>query len=546
MSERRLSLKTHILAPSSYDDKGRLKQYSRILMRSPAFAIIEGILDKAADDYGINVSIVHHNERLERGDGYIRSIIDDKSAGNSLTIINTKIFEVPRAVDIARELKKAGKLVALGGPGITLADISLYKELIKESIPFNVGEGENTIPQLQQDAVEGRLKPVYWQKGFVDMRLAPPPKIPHKEELKKVLTKFAAIDISEGCPYICSFCPIRKARGSNTFPSRCRPVEQVVAFISEAHDKGLSVMVIDDNLRMAYTYPQTKQALIALNEEKKSQGRALYLFGQADVRPDIIAEIPDLAAMGYRHLFFGMETKDKLVLAESKKKQNDPELYQVIADECRKYGIAVSTGRMVDFPPQTPESIHAETLEFCGIADIINNFLTTPMIGTDDNFEAVRKGQITDWDLNNYDSTHSVRAWLKNMTQEEAVKVYYRTFKESSPIKDIIQNRFQPWDSRTRGRLYSRLLAELSRVYGRPFHPMMDGLPKFPPLALWGRVNRPADGLRGFVQDPNDPAFISPKNNTLERAKFLSKVAWSPEDKGITSISSAETVVALV
>lgn len=521
MLERKPDLKVHIVAPSAYDDNGLLKQYSRILMLTPAFAILDGIIDKAAGDYGLNISIQHHNERLERGEGYLDSIIKDRSASNSIVIFNVKSFELPRAVDAAKRLVKAGIQVALGGPGVTLADRKVYEHLIQDGISFNVGEGENTMRQMMQDAIGHQLKQAYWEKGFVDMREAPLPKFPEQNEFKGILKRFAAIDLSEGCPFGCSFCSVRKIRGSNTPASRCRLVDPSLAYIAEANERGLPIMIIDDNVRMANTYPETKKKLISLNEESSRKGRALYLFGQADVREDIIPEIPDLAAMGFRHLFFGMETLDPSVLEDSKKKQNNPGLYHAIADICHKNRIAVSTGRMVDFPKQTPESIHLETTEFCKIADTINNYLVTALPGTDDYFEAIRKGELTTWDLNQYDGMHAVRSWFETMTIEEATTAFNETFVESFPIKHR--------DERARGHLYPRFLAELGRrFYGRPFHIMMDGMPHFP--LPWGRVQRPKDGFTGFEQDPNDPAFKSSKSNKTEKAKYLSQVAWSPRE----------------
>lgn len=511
-------------------------------MLTPAFAVLDGIADQAASDFGLNISTAHHNERLERGDRYLNSIIEDNSAPVRVTFITAKSFEIPRAVDIARELRRSGKHVILGGPGLTLADCKLYQSLIEEGIPFNVGEGENTIPQIIQDVLSHQLRPAYWQRKFVDIRFAPLPRLPRKAEFKKMMTSFGAIDFSRGCPFMCSFCSVRMLLGSNTLPGRCRPVEKIVAYISEAHEQISSAMVSDDNLRMAFTYPESKKALISLNEEKKRKGRGLYLFGQADAREDIIKEIPDLAAMGYRHLFFGLETKDKLVLERLRKKQNNPELYQAIADECRRNDITVSTGRMVGFPPQTPESIHQETEEFLAVVDIINNFFVTALPGTDDYIDAVRKSELTTWDLNRYDSTHSVQVSHENMTQKQAVEVYRQAIFESSPVKEIFKKKLQPWDQKTKGRLYSRLLAELGgrvlpiinrSLYGRPFLPMMDGIPHFP--LPWGRAKRPAGGFKGCIQDPDDLEYQSLRSNRLEKAKFLSEIAWSPHEELVTA-----------
>ncbi|MDO8577250.1 MAG: hypothetical protein Q7R82_02845, partial [Candidatus Daviesbacteria bacterium] len=247
MSERRPDLRIDIIAPSAYDDRGDLKQYWMVLMRPPVFAVLDGLADQAANDFGLNISIAHHNERTKRGEDYLGSIIRARSlADENVVLITAKSFEVPRAIDIAKKLKEAGMQVVLGGPGITLADCRVYDYLVQEGIPFNVGEGENTVSQIIQDAVDHQLRPAYWQKGYVDMRQAPLPALPRKSEYRQMIQGFAAIDIGQGCPFKCSYCSARELRGRRMTVDRSRDVSSSMPWIREAHDRGFSVMIIDD------------------------------------------------------------------------------------------------------------------------------------------------------------------------------------------------------------------------------------------------------------------------------------------------------------
>lgn len=530
MSERRPDLRIDIIAPSSYDDKGNLKQSWKILMRPPVFNIIGGLAYKAASDYGLAISVANYNERIERGNGYLDVIKRDEPSQSSVVFITAKTFEIPRAIDIAIDLQRAGKQVVLGGPGVTLADYKLYQYLVEEGISFNVGEGENTVGQIIQDALNHQLRPAYWQKGFVDMRRAPLPLLTGKSGHNQTVTHQAALDISEGCPFNCSYCGVIKARGRRTSEERSRDVSTCMEWIERTHATGLPIMIIDDNFRMSYAYRKggLKGSLIYLNEKLERKGRGLYLVTQMDTRPDVVEETEELAAMGVKHVFVGMESLDPLVLAASRKKQNHPELYQSIVDKFHKHGIAVGSGVMIGFPPQTPASIHREMRDFAKLVDIGHPFLVTPVPGTDDYLEAVQKGELRTWDLNFYDSTHSVRNWLEKMSSQEVEAAYRQSYFDLFPIKNLFKPETPSWWEQVKRIAYVRGLAELgNRFYGYPFHCMMDGIPHFPQAPV---VRRPADGFTGFALDPEDPAYQDPKSYTEYKEAYLSRIAWSPQD----------------
>lgn len=529
MSGKRPDLKIHIIAPSSYEDDGRLRQYSRILMSPPALDVLSGISLQTAEDLNFRISIAYHNERIERGDGYLSSITNDESADNSIVVITAKSFEIPRAIDIARELRRAGKQVVLGGPGVTLADCKIYQYLIEEGIPFNVGEGENTVGQIIQDALTNKLKSAYWQRGYVDMRKAPLPVFPEKDKHNKTITRLAALGTSEGCPFGCSFCSVIKIRGRRISAERSRNPDDCVAWIEEVHARGFPIMLTDDNFRMSYTYEALQRPLIRLNEKSKRKGRELYLFVQLDARPDIINEADILAAMGVKQVFFGMETNDPAVLANSKKKQNKPERYRDIVDAYHRKGIVVGTGVMVGFPSQTPDSIQKDIKAFSQLVDLAHPYTVIPLPGTPDYIEAVKKGEIRTWDLNSYDGTHFVRDWFENMTTEDAKKAYHQSFFDLFPLKNLLHGpKTLSLKDRIKRCLYGRGLAEWGkRRYDRPFHVMMDGIPHIPPGPV---VRRPVDGFTGFPLDPQDPAFADPKSYDEYKEQYLLQVAWNPQE----------------
>lgn len=534
MIEKRPDLQIDIIAPSSYDRRGVVKQCWKALMRPPAFDVLGALVNKAASDYGLNISISNHNERVEKGDGYLGLIKRGEMAQSHVVFITAKTFEVPRAIDIARDLCEEGKQVVLGGVGITLADCKVYQYLTEEGISFNVGEGENTVGQIIKDAVNKQLRPVYWQQGFVDLRRAPLPLVASKSEHNRTITHQAALDISEGCPFNCSYCGVIKARGRRTNEERSRSVSACVEYMEKTHAEGLPIMIIDDNFRMSWAYREggLKESMIDLNESlKRKDKKGLYLLTQMDTRPDVVEEAEELAAMGIKQIFVGMESLDPAVLAASRKKQNHPELYQTIVDKFHKYGIAVGSGVMVGFPPQTPEGIRREMRGFAKLVDIAHPFLVTPIPGTDDYIDAVRSGELTTWDLNSYDSTRSVRKWFENMSQQEAEAAYRQSYFDLFPIRNLLKSGAPSRWEQFKRVAYTRGLTEIGqRVDGYPFHCMMDGIPHWSSVPV---VTRPINGFTGFAIDRDDPAFQSRASYDRYKEEYLSQVAWSPQEETV-------------
>lgn len=534
MPEKCLDLKINIVMPSSYNEDGTLRQYRTTMMLPPALATLHAIADRAAENCGLNISVAHYNERTERGDGYIASIMGDDTASNSMTWISAKSFELPRAIDLARQLIKTGQQVAIGGPGITLTDLKTYAFLMKEGITFNVGEAENTAEKIIQDAVDNRLKPAYWQPGYVDMRKAPFPKILDLKEHSKTLTRLGALEISKGCPFNCSYCCVIKLEGQKICPERSRNVDEAVAWIEEAFARGYSdIFLTDNNFRQSFVYSAMKKPLKLLRGDlRRKYGREASFFVQLDAKPDVIDEVDDLADMGVRMVFQGYETNDKRVLGFARKKQNKPEMYQMIADKFHSRDIMVSSGVMIGFWPQTPGSILQDVQTFTKFLDLGYPFTVVPLPGSDDFMSAVEEDRIGNWDPNDYDGTSCVFKGLQNMTPEEVREAYYNSFfvlYQQENSSNHIDEQKRPLLGYVEGRqLPVRKLAEMGLKYaGRPFHLMMDGIP----YSHTAVVTRPKDSFRGIVLKPEDVQFI--KKDNRDKEQYLSQIAWSPQSEAV-------------
>lgn len=488
-----------IISPSSYGNDNELMQFYRILMKTGAPALLSALVEKAASWLNAKCNIYCIHERLEDGDVYLQKIFSSNKK-KTLVFLTTKSFELPRAIDLALAIKKEGFTVVMGGPGITLADWRIYRYLAENELIFNVGEGEHTVGQIIEDFLNERLKPVYWQKEYVDLRKAPLPVLPKVGEHKKCFNPLVGFSTSEGCPFNCSFCCVTTLRGRNICEERSREPEAVVGWIEKVHHTGHAIMLTDDNFRRSYHYERIKELLIGLN---KKFTRKLRMLVQVDASADIEKEIPELARMGVNHVFIGMESLDQEVLDNISKTHNKPENYQRIADKFRKYGILVHSGAMVGFPYQTPDSIYREIGEFRNIIDLMTVFCATPFPGSKDYEEAVAKGWLLTDDLNFYDTRHMCRDWFSYMTPKEAEDAYNYAVLFSSKLKGRLGNNrsLEMIRRNFRCNTFAQLIAWLGyAVRGYPYCLLMDGIPRK------AKVFRTENAFKGFHLEAEDLA----------------------------------------
>ncbi|HAN62264.1 MAG TPA: radical SAM protein, partial [Rhizobiales bacterium] len=128
-------------------------------------------------------------------------------------IVGVQSNEFPRAVDIARPLRKAGVQVLIGGfhvsgclamlPEIP-ADIKAAQDL---GVCIYAGEAEEGFEEAIVDAARGELRPLYdHMKHLPDIGdIASPPFLP-VDFVRRTIGNVTSFDAGRGCPFQCSFC----------------------------------------------------------------------------------------------------------------------------------------------------------------------------------------------------------------------------------------------------------------------------------------------------------------------------------------------------
>lgn len=489
----------HIISPSSYGNDGRLLQYYRVIMQPAVFPVLKSLAMDACKKFNIDVHIHGFNERLEKGDDYLQHIIaEQNSAKTNMVWLSAKSFELPRAIDIADQLKQNGLQVVIGGPGPTLTNWKVYNHLVKTKISFNVGEGELTVRQIIEDALVFELKPAYWQKGYINLRKAPLPTLSSKEEHAKSFSHLAGIDAGRGCPFNCDFCCVTTLCGRKMTQERSRDSEDVIEWVENTHRAGLPIMFLDDNFLRGFNYQVLKEELIKLNEKLNKK---LYLFVQLDVGHGLLKEISNLARMGIKQVFLGLESVDIKALSQEGKRQNRPKEYAKIVAKFHECCIFVSSGWMIGFFIQTPESIKKEALSFSQLVDLAHPYFLTPLEGSRDYADAVVDDSLLTWDPNAYNTMTCVRNNFQNMNHIHAQKAYQdaiRYFFSWSHICGSSLKGHASLDMRWRLAVPSIYGMALARWGKRPFHFMMEGPPQR--THVW----RPKDSFRGFALTTED------------------------------------------
>ena len=308
-------------------------------------------------------------------------------AAMDLALVTTKACYAPRAYWIADQLRARGVPVVLGGCHASLNP----QEAAAHCDALVVGEAEELMGELLDDARSGRLRPRY-QGRPADMARVP---VPRRDLLQKHYIT-SSLTVSRGCNYACRFCCIRGFYGPGF---RARPVGLV---LKEVQRLGPFLGFLDENLVADRAYARELfTALIPL--------RRRWL---AQVSADIVQdpELIELAARaGARGFHIGFETLNPANLSAEAKGHNDVAAYHELVARCRGAGIMLAAGIIFGLEGDTPQ-VFGQTLRSItrmGL-DLCYFKMATPYPGTDFYRRMDTEGRILTRDWSYYDGCFPV------------------------------------------------------------------------------------------------------------------------------------------
>ncbi|MGC2857108.1 B12-binding domain-containing radical SAM protein [Novispirillum sp. DQ9] len=259
--------------------------------------------------------------------------------------ITANVAQAQRGIRLAREFKRRGKTVIMGGPHVSLAPWLFEGEA--DSIV--VGELEPIATEVFTDLHAGRLKPRY-TGAKADMAAAVLPRwdlYPNDRVISGV------VQTSRGCPFECKFCDVIQYLGR---VQRHKPVDRVIEEIGILYDLGYRHITLSDDNFTVYRR-RARSLLEAIIAWNGADGRDHVTF---DTQMSIdVARDPDLMNLcnhaGLRYGLFGLETSSPEGLAESNKRQN---LRVDLKEECEKAvtaGIHTTCSLIVGFDTDGPD-----------------------------------------------------------------------------------------------------------------------------------------------------------------------------------------------
>ena len=316
----------------------------------------------------------------------------------NLAAISSMTMFVPRAYEIAAELRRRGIKTILGGLHATLCP----EEARKHVDTVVVGEAENIWKQVLEDFQNDCMKPLYRSEGFVSPEAFKPP------DLRILPYRPFGVDsvqATRGCPHNCNFCCVTLLYGRKL---RRRSIDDVLAQVREIHSRNLNVIFTDDNIAGNRKYAiELFKGLIDLQEET---GRELLWSGQSTLLVAEDEEILELASKsGCRTLYIGFESLSPDALTRAKKPHNSPGRYREAIEALRKRSINVAASVMLGLPGEDRKSSE-EMFRLLVENDVrlIYYYILTPFPGTDVRREFEEKNLLTNrdrWDR--YDTLHA-------------------------------------------------------------------------------------------------------------------------------------------
>ncbi len=227
--------------------------------------------------------------------------------------ITGKVSQWGRMRAIAREFRRRGVTVLIGGPYASLAP-----EIVRPHCDVLVrDEIEEIAPELWADLESGRVREEY-VGGRPDLRDSPTPRWDlYAKYNQRVLT--ATVQTARGCPFECEFCDVIQYVGRK---QRHKPIANILKELDAVYANGYrSVLFADDNTTASR--PWVKEFLDAVRDWNARREERVAFSTQLSVDA---ARDDDLLALardaGMHHVFVGIETPNEESLAETGKRQN--------------------------------------------------------------------------------------------------------------------------------------------------------------------------------------------------------------------------------
>jgi radical SAM superfamily enzyme YgiQ (UPF0313 family) len=312
----------------------------------------------------------------------------DFSNGIDLVGITALTPTAPRAYEIAREYRRRGIPVVLGGlhPSLVPAEASQHADAVL------IGEAEGVWEEMLRDFRVGKLRKFYQSSEKPNLANLP---LPRRDLANNgAYVNIPKVETSRGCPFDCSFCSTTVFFGRKI---RYRPVDDVVNELKKI--KPPFVFFTDNNIVGNIKYAKELfRALIPLKIKWLSQGSLNF------VRDDELLRLArDSGCVG---MLIGFESLSPAAIEGMGKKVNRVEEYGRAVKKLHRYRIG-TIGCFVFGFDEDDEGLFKRTVKFIRKYNVDTPQFTvlTPYPGTALRERLETEGRILHNNWEKYDST---------------------------------------------------------------------------------------------------------------------------------------------
>ncbi len=306
--------------------------------------------------------------------------------GNKLVAVTCYTSNCCEAYKIAKEFKKRGSTVVMGGPHVTY----LPQEALQFCDAVVTGEAESVWTEVVRDYENHTLKSIYQGVPLEDF---------HRHVQQELLNSPPAVikdflETTRGCKYHCHFCTIPLFTKGVV---RKKPVEEVVALIQKIHPRRNQILsFIDNNIIADPEYAKELfRALIPLEISWASQC-------SIDIAKD--EELLRLAKeSGCVQLLFGYEITGESREKHKKGKFSLADQYIELTKKVKKTGITIKAHFILGFEADNYHTM----LHIWKYCFFIMPYLTiisvlTPLPGSQIYYKLLREDRITNYNWRYY------------------------------------------------------------------------------------------------------------------------------------------------
>jgi len=351
----------------------------------------------------------------------------------------------PRAYEIAREFRRRGIPVVMGGVHASM----LPEEALQHVDAVVIGEAEEVWPDLIEDLRKRKMKRIYQGDGFVNPSNLP---LPRRELLnEKPYLPLKLLETTRGCPHRCDFCGVSRFFG---FQYRNRPISEIDRELKTLFEKGPvmnpSLKKILSLLGKDFPYFLKRRLLYIIDSNVAGDRRFclnlvsllkefdLLWYGHVPVSVAFDQELmKGFSESGCIALNIGFESFSAKNLQTMRKGFNQPSQYAEAVKRIHNQGIGIMGTFIVGLDDDDP-GVFQRIIDFCieNKMDWALTFIMAPYPGTDSFLRLEKEGRIFCRDWEKYDSLNAVYQPLL-MSVEELEKGMRKVWREVFSLPSI-------------------------------------------------------------------------------------------------------------